>query len=120
MGERAANLLPRRDLKESRFSLKTRPKTRLANPGPNAPLLIRLVRYRFALQKAKGQKKKYRDIDELNSLKLKKARMNWHQEVRDALAERVRMRSTSPARTRPRPFALRPSRWKLLPDLISS
>lgn len=83
--------------------------TRVASCQPNAPLLIRIVRYPFRLDPVRGARKKY--LDEWEKL----ARVDWSAEVAAALADRERLRFTSGGRGRPMPFAVRPSTWTLLP-----
>jgi hypothetical protein len=83
--------------------------TQVATCRPNAPLLIRIVRYPFALATAPGERRKYRDESEVF------VRVDWSAEVAAALAERSRLRFTSAVRSRPLPFAVRPSTWTLLP-----
>ncbi|MDP2312174.1 MAG: hypothetical protein Q8P41_04660 [Pseudomonadota bacterium] len=83
--------------------------TRVASCRPNAPLLIRIVRYPFALATTRGSRQKYRgEVDKF-------IRIDWSAEVAAALAERQRLRFTSAGRGRPLPFTVRPSTWSLLP-----
>lgn len=82
----------------------------LADPQPNAPLLIRLVRHPYGLLPSRPQRSRYLLADSEVEPVDRKA------EIAAALAERVRVRSTSPVKGRPRPFAVRPSTWVLLPS----
>lgn len=83
--------------------------SRVASCRPNAPLLIRIVRYPFRLETSRGARKKY--LEETTKFE----RVDWSAEVAAALAERERLRFTSAGRGRPLPFAVRPSTWSLLP-----
>jgi hypothetical protein len=83
--------------------------SRVAPCRPNAPLLIRIVRYPFRLDAGRPERRKYRDEGETFE------RVDWSAQVAAALADRERLRFTSAARTRPLPFAVRPSTWTLLP-----
>ncbi len=83
--------------------------TRVASCRPNAPLLIRIVRYPFRLDATRATRRKYMDEAE------KFERVDWSAQVAAALAERERLRFTSAGRGRPLPFAVRPSTWSLLP-----
>lgn len=100
--------VPARDQAESRV-VTMRATTRVATPRPNAPLLIRIVRYPFALAPARGTRTKY--LDDAETF----VRVDWSAEVAAALADRERLRFTSAGRGRPMPFAVRPSTWILLP-----
>jgi hypothetical protein len=104
-------LLPRRDLKQGRTEPKMKVTSRLASPKPNAPLLIRLVRFRYALQTVRPVKKKY--FERPPPIE----KVDWQKEVATALAERTRTRSNSPAGRRPRLFVIRPSQWALVPKI---
>ncbi len=105
--------VPARDSKELR-SPTVRMTTRTAEPKPNAPLLIRLVRHPYALDLARGKKVNYRGEDATPGVRA--ARVDWHGDVRAALAERRIVRSTSAVESRPLPFTVRPSRWDLIPS----
>jgi hypothetical protein len=100
--------VPARDKASLRMVVR-RNTTHVATCQPNAPLLIRIVRYPYRLDPARGSRKKY--LDEWEKL----TRVDWSAEVASALAERVRLRFTSGGRGRPMPFAVRPSSWALLP-----
>ncbi len=103
--------VPARDEGELRTT-KVRMVTRLAQAKPNAPLLIRLVRHPYALPTGRGKRVSYRGED---AAEQGKTRVDWHAEVRAALADRERVRSTSAVEDRPLPFTIRPSQWTLLP-----
>lgn len=100
--------VPARDQK-ALFTLTTRRAARLADPTPNAPLLIRIVRHPYALHPTGRQRQRY--IEEPAPV----ARVDRTAEIAAALAERVRVRFTSAGRGRPRPFAVRTAQWNLLP-----
>lgn len=100
--------VPPRDKVSSRVPV-LRDTTHVASCRPNAPLLIRIVRYPFALPTVRGTRQKYRDEVE------KFVRIDWSAEVAAALADRERLRFTSAGRGRPLPFTVRPSHWSLLP-----
>lgn len=102
--------VPPRDKQGSR-SLVQRDTTHVAVCRPNAPLLIRIVRYPFALTTARGARQKYRD--EVESF----IRVDWSAQVAAALADRERLRFTSAGRGRPMPFTVRPSLWSILPPV---
>lgn len=105
--------VPPRD-KQGVRSLVKRDTTHVASCRPNAPLLIRIVRYPFALTTSRGARQKYRDEVE------KFVRVDWSAEVAAALADRERLRFTSAGRGRPMPFTIRPSVWSILPPDPSS
>lgn len=106
--EERSDPVPARDQAEARITT-VRMTTRVATPRPNAPLLIRIVRYPFVLAPARGSRARYLEETE------KFVKIDWSSEVAAALAERERLRFTSAGRGRPRPFAVRPSTWTLLP-----
>jgi len=106
--EERREAVPPRDKAGARV-LSLRETGRVASCRPNAPLLIRIVRYPFALTTARGVRQKYREDA------VKFIRVDWSAEVASALAERERLRFTSAARTRPMPFTVRPSVWALMP-----
>lgn len=103
--------VPARDSGDVR-QVKVKMTTRVAEARPNAPLLIRLVRHPYALDLGRAKKVAYRGQDASTA---PRERMDWHGEVRAALADRPRLRSTS-VEPRPMPFTIRPSTWTLLPD----
>ena len=103
--------VPPRDEAELRTT-KVRMVTRLAEAKPNAPLLIRLVRHPYALPTGRGKRVAYRGDEAAEPAN---TRVDWHAEVRAALADRERVRSTSAVEDRPLPFTIRPSQWTLLP-----
>lgn len=82
--------------------------TRTASCRPNAPLLIRIVRYPFRLDAGRGTRVKY--LEEHENVE----RIDWQAIVAAALADRERLRFTSAVRERPLPFAVRPSAWAIL------
>lgn len=90
-------------------SLATRRTTRLADASPNAPLLIRIVRHPYALATTLGARQRY--IPEAPPTE----HVNRAAEIAGALADRERMRFTLTGWRRPKPFAVRPSTWVLLP-----
>lgn len=110
--------IPARDQAPLR-SVSVKMTTRVGSPSPNAPLLIRLVRHPYALDLGRGKRVAYRGDDAGTALSAGD-RPDWHGEVRAALAERVRVRSTSGVESRPLPFAIRPSLWQLLPETSES
>jgi len=84
---------------------------RVAEPSPNAPQLMRIVKHPYPLHPGKPSRRlalrvKEEPVESVDRLAL----------LREALEARRPVRSTSAARGRPRPFALRPSRWIHLPD----
>lgn len=83
--------------------------SRQVDAGPNAPLLLRLVRYPFRLAPGRAARARYLPEPEAT------AAVDRRAVLAGALADRERVRSTSPVRGRPRPFAVRPSLWSLLP-----
>ena len=103
--------VPARDAAELRTTT-VRMVTRLAEARPNAPLLIRLVRHPYALAVGRGKRVAYRGEGATEETV---TRVDWHAEVRAALADRERVRSTSAVEARPLPFTLRPSQWTLMP-----
>lgn len=109
--------VPPRDAAELRTT-RVRMTGRVATTGPNAPLLIRLVRHPYALDVVRPKKVVYRGENaETGPRASTHSRVDWHAEFRAALAERERMRSTSGVELRPLPFTIRPSLWQLLPPV---
>lgn len=107
--------VPPRDTAELRTT-SVRMNAHVAEPKPNAPLLIRLVRHPYALEVVRPKKVAYRgENGETGPRTSAHSRVDWHAEVRAALAERERVRSTSGVELRPLPFTIRPSLWQLLP-----
>lgn len=103
--------VPPRDKKEL-TALTLRKTARVADPRPNAPLLIRIVRNPYGYAPDRPRRAAY--IERAEAF----VRVSATAEIRGALAEREIMRSTTAAgRQRPRPFAVRPSAWVLLPPL---
>jgi hypothetical protein len=101
-------LIPRRDLKTGRESQKTRTTRKLAVAGPNAPSLIRLVRYPFRLQTVRGSRQRYYTRPEAVE------KVDWQAMFAEAREDRRWVRAPSPVRSRPRAFTILPSRWKIL------
>ncbi|MFZ5475687.1 MAG: hypothetical protein ACOZNI_02830 [Myxococcota bacterium] len=101
--------VPARDQKQL-LQLTLRKTGRVADPHPNAPLLIRIVRYPFRLDGARPGRAAYISHPD------PEPRVRVAEEIAGALADRERVRFTSAGRGRPRPFAVRPSTWALLPD----
>jgi hypothetical protein len=100
--------VPARDQKPLlQFTLKK--SGRVVDPRPNAPLLIRIVRYPFRLAGARPGRAAYISHAE------PEPRVSAAEQIAGALADRERVRFTSAGRGRPRPFAVRPSTWTLLP-----
>ncbi len=100
--------VPSRD-RTARAALTRRDTAQVAACRPNAPLLIRIVRYPFALSTTRGERRKYREDPP------RLERLDWSAQVKEALADRLRLRFTSAARGRPLPFVVRPSSWILVP-----
>lgn len=101
-------LVPRRDLRQGREVVNRRNSRKIVTPGPNAPSLIRLVRYPFALRTVRPNRQRYYTKPETIE------KLDWQAEIASAKAERVRGKTHSPGRTRPRAFAIRPSKWKIM------
>jgi hypothetical protein len=104
--------VPARDAK-ALPTLTLRKARKLADPTPNAPLLIRIVRTPYGLHPS--GKKRARYIAEVPKVEP----VDRTAEIRAALAERERVRFTSAGRRRPRAFTIRPSTWVLLPPAPS-
>jgi hypothetical protein len=100
--------VPARDRASTRSPV-VRANKRLVAAGPNAPQMIRLIRYPFALATRRPARSQL--IAELE----RPERRPYREQVEEALAERVEVRSTSPARGRLRPVAVRPSAAEPLP-----
>jgi hypothetical protein len=100
--------VPARDQKPL-LQLSLRKSTRLAEPRPNAPLLIRIVRHPFRLDGARPSRAAYISHPD------PEPRVRAAEQIAGALADRERVRFTSAGRGRPKPFAVRPSTWTLLP-----
>ena len=83
----------------------------MADPAPNAPQLVRLIRFPFALRPEGTRRTVF--LEEAPP----PARVDARAERTAALAERERVRFTSPARNRLRPFAARPSSAAPIPPL---
>lgn len=109
LAETRPDPVPPRD-KQGARALVTRETTHVASCRPNAPLLIRIVRYPYPLATSRGARQKYRDDVE------KVVRVDWSAQVAAALADRERLRFTSAGRGRPKPFTVRPSVWSILPQ----
>lgn len=102
------DLIPRRDLKSGRETTTTRATRKLAVAGPNAPALIRLVRYPFALRTVRGSRQRYYQKPEPTE------KVDWRAEIKAAKLERQWKSEGSPVRQRPMAFTIRPSVWKLM------
>lgn len=103
--------VPARDKKEL-LTFTLRRTTHVADPRPNAPLLIRIVRHPYGLSPNRPQRTAWLERPEPF------VRVRVAEEIAAALAEREPLRFTSAAgKSRPRPFAIRPSAWVLLPPL---
>jgi hypothetical protein len=100
--------VPARDRAELRVPV-VRATRRTATTGPNAPLLKRLVVHPYGLHPT--GRTRVRIVPEAPPAD----KLVPRDEIAAALADRQRVRSTSAGRTRPRPFAVRPSTWRLLP-----
>lgn len=107
-GATRRELVPPRDQRDL-LTLTFRKTRRVAEAGPNAPLLIRIVRHPYALHPGGRRRITWRQAAEPVQ------RVHAHAEVASALAERKRVRFNLDATARPQPFAVRPSTWKLLP-----
>lgn len=97
------------DLVTPRVAPAVRGPARLADPRPNAPLLIRLVRHPYGLHPGRPVRGRYLPVEAPVEV------VDRREQIAAALAERGRVRSTSPVKGRPRPFAVRPTIWALLP-----
>lgn len=102
------------DLVTPRVAPAPRRAGQLADPQPNAPLLVRLVRHPYGLHPSRPQRSRYVPEESVVEPVDRKA------EIAAALAERERVRSTCPVKGRPRPFTVRPSTWVLLPSEFES
>ncbi len=103
--------IPMRDGAQAHPVPALRATRRLATAAPNAPLLIRIVRWPSQLSPGSRLRKRYLEDRAVDRTREPLPRISA------ALAEFHRVRFTSPVAVRPRPFAVRPSRWDLLPDL---
>ncbi len=109
--------VPARDEKEL-LKIDTRPSRKKVEAGPNAPQLIRLVRYPFAL--ATGRPKRQVVLEARPTAH---ARAPLGHPMREAVAEREEVRSTRAASSRaelgrPRAFAPRTSALVVIPPLV--
>lgn len=92
------------------FSVTMRPTTRVAQAGPNAPQLIRLVRYPYALATDRPKRVHLRDARLTTQV-----RAPVGLPMREAEAARGELESARPSFYRPRGFAPRVSSWQPLP-----
>ncbi|MBM4392942.1 MAG: hypothetical protein FJ090_17590 [Deltaproteobacteria bacterium] len=109
--------VPARDEKEL-SKLDTRPSRKKVEAGPNAPQLIRLVRYPFALSTVRPTRQLV-----LDARPTAEARAPLGHPMREAVAERDEVRSTRAASSRaqlgrPRAFAPRTSALIVVPPLV--
>ncbi len=109
--------VPARDEREL-LKIDTRPSRKKVEAGPNAPQLIRLVRYPFALSTARVKRQVV-----LQARPTVDGRAPLGHPMREAVAEREEVRSTRAASSRaelgrPRAFAPRPSALVVIPPLV--
>lgn len=102
--------VPARDQQELKVPV-VRASRRQAVAGPNAPQLVRLIRSPYALPVGRPRR------IELIAPAPRRVEGNWRDDFAAGLAERDRVRSTSPARGRVRPFAVHPAEPNPIPPL---
>lgn len=107
--ERPEPTSPLPDRERSTRTGATRNTRGLADPKPNAPQLIRLVRYPFALDTVRPTRQTFLSPVE------RAERRPFDEEFKAALADAHVVRSTSPVVERPRPFAARPMTAAIIP-----
>lgn len=105
------DLVPPRDTRERPAPPTVRAARHTAACTPNAPLLIRIVRWPKSLHPLSSTRKRYYEGREAIP------RLERLPRIAEALADSKQVGSTSPGRGRPRPFAVRPFAWVLLPPV---
>ncbi len=95
--------IPARDQKEL-LNVRTRSPRRIAEAGPNAPQLIRLIRTPYAMEVTRGRR-----ITLIEAAPAAQARQPFGTQTQAALADWPSVGSPSPIQPRPRPFTVRPS-----------
>ncbi|MBM4366086.1 MAG: hypothetical protein FJ102_07710 [Deltaproteobacteria bacterium] len=113
--------VPARDEKEL-SKIDTRPSRKRVEAGPNAPQLIRLVRYPFALATVRPRRQVVLEARRSAEARAE-ARAPLGHPMREAVAEREEVRSTRAASSRaelgrPRAFAPRTSALVVVPPLL--
>lgn len=107
--ERPERASPLPDRERTTRTGATRTTRGLADPKPNAPQLIRLVRYPFRLDTVRPTRQTVLAPTERGE------RRPFEEDFKAALAEAHIVRSTSPVVARPRPFTTRPSSADIIP-----
>jgi hypothetical protein len=95
--------IPARDQKEL-LNVRTRSPRRIAEAGPNAPQLIRLIRTPYAMDVTRGRR-----ITLIEAAPAAQARQPFGTQTHAALEDWPSVGSPSPIQPRPRPFTVRPS-----------
>lgn len=101
--------VPARDLKEL-LVVRQRAPHRLAEVGPNAPQLIRLIRTPYAMEVVRGRR-----VVLIEAAAPTEARQPFGTQTRAALEDWPTVGSPSPIQPRPRPFTVRPSADEPIP-----
>ncbi len=104
--------IPARDQK-ALVEVRQRAPRRIAEAGPNAPQLIRLIRSPYALEVARGRRVVVNEPTPRAA-----ARAPFGSQTHAALEEWPRVGSASPVQPRPRPFTVRPSAAEPIPAVI--
>jgi hypothetical protein len=101
--------VPPRDQKEL-LDVRQRPPRRLAEVGPHAPQLIRLIRTPYAQEVARGRR-----VALIEAAPAAEARQPFGTQRRAAAEEWPQVGSPSPIQPRPRAFTVRPSAVEPVP-----
>jgi hypothetical protein len=101
--------IPARDQKEL-LNVRTRSPRRIAEAGPNAPQLIRLIRTPYAMDVTRGRR-----ITLIEAAPAAQARQPFGTQTHAALEDWPSVGSPSPIQPRPRPFTVRPSADEPIP-----
>lgn len=101
--------VPARDQKEL-LDVRQRAPRRLAEVGPHAPQLIRLIRTPYAMEVARGRR-----VVLVEASPAVQARQPFGTQTHAALEDWPTVGSPSPIQPRPRPFTVRPSADEPIP-----
>jgi len=112
MGGPRPDPIPARDQKEL-LDVRQRPPRRLAEVGPHAPQLIRLIRSPYAMEGVRGKR-----ITVIEGSPATQVRQPFGTQTHAAQEEWPKIGSPSPIQPRPRPFTVRPSAAEPVPAFL--